>query len=534
MSDKYNIDDILSEVKKRREENEKELKVNSEPEAEATETQELTLSEEPAAKETPVPEEEPKDEEPAAEEAPEPAEEEEGINLSERPEEMFEITETGDEPSDGEEKELTPEERSAKKQSRVFKIVVAVLVVLIALAVAGAVVANNWLNTIKDNSKDTVATTEQPWEGMKELHESFEPINETEADELSSLEDMIKTWYYNGTPCSSTHVLNVLLIGEDTRGDEILEEGTRADSAIIVSVNIDTKQITLTSILRDSWAYWETVEGEEDSGKFGKINGAMSSADVNAYINCLENLYKIKIDNYAIVNFSSFEKIVDKLGGVTLTLTDEEIEEINNHPKRYGDVYIEKTFEGEKGKQELNGKQALAYCRIRKIDTDNARADRQKTCLIQIFKQTKKASTARLLGIVKALIPYVKTGFGKSEIIQISRYAFSQGWLDYKIVTESVPQHNLEGGSYPGMFGGQWIWRADFPADAYIVQSRIYGKTSITLAKRRVDTAQVRQEGFFKEGDSPTTATYINENYGEVTTLKNKEKKKDSETTEEE
>lgn len=82
---------------------------------------------------------------------------------------------------------------------------------------------------------------------------------------------------------------------------------------------------------------------------------------------------------------------------MTITITDREINEINNHPKRYGNVYIEKSYEGTEGKQKLNGKQALAYCRIRKIDTDNARADRQKTVLLQVFKKMKGSSTTELL-----------------------------------------------------------------------------------------------------------------------------------------
>lgn len=517
----YNIDDILSEVKKRREENEKEILAEKSRPV-------------PAQQEPSEPAEEPK----TAPEMPKEEKNEPENTVAEQPEEaggaedIFEITEDESAPMSNE-PEAAEEIIPPKKGSKALKIVIAVLIALIVMAVAGLAVANNWINSVVKNSDNTVATTESEWKGMSELEESFEPIQETEATELSSLEDMIRTLYYNGTPASSTHVLNVLLIGEDTRGEEILDEGTRADSAILVSVNIDTKTITLTSILRDSWAYWETTEGDEETGSFGKINGAMSSGDINAYINCLEKLYKVKIDNYAIVNFSSFEKIVDKLGGVKLKITEDEINEINNHPKRYGNVTIEKTFEGTEGKMKLSGKQALAYCRIRKIDSDNARADRQKTCLIQIFKQTKNASAAKLISVVNALIPYVKTGFGKSEIVKIARYAISQGWLGFDIVTESVPQQNLKGGVTRGSFGGQWIWRADFPADAYVLQTRLYGKSSITLAKIRVDTKTVRQEGFFSEGYRATSATYVNEAYGEATTLKEKKKNEEKVSSEE-
>ena len=544
MDEKYNIDDILSEVKQRRE---KEVKEQAEqsvqkappaepPVEEAEEVTQETPREKPEEKqeEAPAPAEVVKDAESevidaaevdAADDADEPDEEDDVlVNL-------VDLAEEGDEPfAFGEVAMRDESQPQRKKMSQKTKktIISALSILLVLVIIAGAtvfIVANNMLNDLLDNNESTVATTESQWTGMDVLEESFEPINEKEATELASLQDMIRDWYYNGTPCKSTHVINVLLIGEDTRGKEILDEGTRADSAIIVSVNIDTKQITLTSILRDAWAYWETEKGNAETGQFGKINGAMSTGDINAYINCLENLYKIQIDNYAIVNFDSFESIVDELGGVTLEITDAEINEINSHQKRYGHVTIEKKFEGSKGKQKLTGKEALAYCRIRKLDSDNMRADRQKTCLIKIFNQTKKASTVKLLKIVKKLIPYVKTNMGKSEITKIAKYAFTQGWLDFDTYMQNLPENNLKGGIYYG----QWIWRPDYPADAYNLQSIIYGKSSITLAHIRPDTAKCPDSGFFSEGSSAMYTTITNNNYGELTVVETTTKKEGSE-----
>lgn len=121
-----------------------------------------------------------------------------------------------------------------------------------------------------------------------------------------------------------------MLVGEDGYDPD---EESRADSAIIASINIDTKTITLTSVLRDTYAYWETEPGNKESGQFGKINGAKSSGDIKTYINAIENLYKIKIDNYATVDFESFKTIIDTLGGVEIEITSAEINEINNDQK---------------------------------------------------------------------------------------------------------------------------------------------------------------------------------------------------------
>ena len=549
----YNIDDILSEVKKRRaaEFSKKPEEQANEPEQKeapaADETSDLKAEEAPESITQEVAKEEPFAEEPPKEEKPEmvnlfelaakdePVQEEEELELSEEPDRT--VPEDELIPSKPDEPQPQPTKKKKKKKSKTQKILTAVIAALVTMIIAAIAVlaftANDWINEIINNSKDDVSPTEttEEWQGMKTLVESFDPIKETEADEIASMEDMIKTWYHNGTPCSSTHVLNVLLIGEDTRGKNILDEGTRADSAIIASVNIDTGEVILTSILRDAWAYWETEPGKESTGQFGKINGAMSVGDIHCYMRTIEQLYKIKLDGHAIVNFTSFKAIVNALGGVDIEITADEIKEINSHPKTYGDVWITKKFDGDKGVQTLNGRQALAYCRIRHIDSDGARADRQKTCLVQIFEKAKKSSKTTQLKIIKELIPYVKTSFGKNEIIKIARYAFSKGWLDYDMITTNVPEMNFKGGNFKPEYGGQWIWKADFPADAYMVQKRIYGKSSITLAKVRVDVKKVKQTGVYADGARATTATYVNKNYKEESTVPTTAKPKKAKTT---
>lgn len=542
--DEYSIDDILSELKERRE---KETNLNGKsedftlPNAESSEKAEEPQDEgenqpEEAfnimeyGAESPVDENANADTEKtdeaeteAAEKEQEPAEENEGSMVN-----LLELSEKEEQPKEEEDKK---DEKKSKKSRKTLKAIIAALVVLIVAAIIFAVLyANNALKNITNTDPEQSIVTESQWTGMDKLVENFEPIQETEATQLASLQDMIQTWYYNGVPCSSSHVLNVLLIGEDTRGDEILDDETRADAAIIASVNIDTKKITLTSILRDTYSYWETEKGDEQTAQFGKINGAMSTGDINSYINCVESLYKIDIDNYVIVNFDSFESIIDTLGGVTLELTDAEINEINNHKKRYGDVKIEKTYEGTHGKIKLNGKQALAYCRIRKLDSDNKRADRQKTCLIEVFNQVQDASTVKLLKVVNTLIPYVKTGFSKNEIIKIAKYAFSQGWLSYDTQMNTIPAARINEKGAGGIYYGAWCWKSDFPQDAYNLQMLLYGKSSITLAQTRVDVINCEEKGFYRDTGSCVSSTIYNEHYGELTTLESTTK--EEETTE--
>lgn len=369
-----------------------------------------------------------------------------------------------------------------KKGKAIISIIVVLLVMIVAAGVFAIFYANNMLNKVTDDKKGgTDYEMSTYYNGMDFLKENFPTIEEASAGDVYSYKEYLKQWYQNGDPVSSTHVLNILLIGEDTR-DEKITDTSRADSAIIASINVDTKEIHLTSVLRDLYVYFE-VDGK---GQYGKINAAASMGGMKCYINTIERYYKIAINNYAVVNFNSFPKIIDALGGVPIKITSAEINEINNHPRVYGNVTIKQTFDGTEGTMKLNGKQALAYCRIRHIDSDGARANRQKTVLNAILNKVKKSGTVDTVKTVNQLAGYVYTGYNKKELISIGNTALRDGWLDYEMKTKNVPAvENCKGGSRFSAAPGNWIWLADIPKDAYELQTEIYGKSNIKLSENR-------------------------------------------------
>lgn len=379
-----------------------------------------------------------------------------------------------------EEKEKTKFSKT-KKGKAIISIIIILLVMIIAAGVFALLYANNMLNKVTDDKNGEDYSMSTYYDGMDFLKEDFPSIKEASAGEVYSYSEYLKQWYQNGDPVSSTHVLNILLIGEDTR-EEKISDTSRADSAIIASINIDTKEIHLTSVLRDLYVYFE-VDGK---GQYGKINAAASMGGMKCYINAIERYYKIAINNYAVVNFNSFPKIIDELGGVTIKITSAEINEINNHPKTYGGVTIKQTFDGTEGKMLLNGKQALAYCRIRHIDSDGARANRQKTVLNALLKKMSNGGTVDTVKTVNALADYVYTGYSKKELISIGNTALKDGWLDFSMKTKNVPaEENCAGGQKFSAAPNNWIWLADIPKDAYELQMEIYGKSNIELSDDR-------------------------------------------------
>ena len=387
-------------------------------------------------------------------------------------------------------REKSEKRRNKKKKRKILISVIAILlVVIIGAGSFGYYYIDKIMSNITVDPVDPDASSEgtktEEWHGMDEVITNFVPIYET--TDIYSYRDFAKTWYYNGEPASSTNILNVMLIGEDTRGDEIVEEGVLADSVIIASVNTETGELILSSILRDTYAYYELVPGDESTGTYGKLNEAMSEGNLNAYINAIERIYKVNIDNYVLVNFSNFKQIIDTLGGVTIEMTSAEIREINNNPDRYGDVYIE----GDAGVKQLTGEQALAYSRIRYIDSDIYRSERQRTVLLNVFDQLKNASISKLTKVAIKLLPYVRTGFTKGEILSIGSYGFSHGWLGYNIVTHTVPINETKAdGTVVNVWTddtsyGSSTLKVDLPLAAQVLQEKIYGRTNINLAEDR-------------------------------------------------
>ena len=233
----YSIDDILSEVKRRRESENRE-QANTEAQVSAQTFKqaepEKNIEAEPKLKDD-IKVQQPEVKVSVAEEEP-------------KKEEKVKFSKT-------------------KKGKAIISIIVVLLVMIVAAGVFAIFYANNMLNKVTDDNKGgTDYEMGTYYNGMDFLKEDFPTIEEASAGDVYSYKEYLKQWYQNGDPVSSTHVLNILLIGEDTR-DEKITDTSRADSAIIASINVDTKEIHLTSVLRDLYVYFE-VDGK---GQYGKI-----------------------------------------------------------------------------------------------------------------------------------------------------------------------------------------------------------------------------------------------------------------------
>lgn len=196
----------------------------------------------------------------------------------------------------------------------------------------------------------------------------------------------------------SKDIINILLIGIDYNDSDNKRGNT--DSMIIASINKSDHSIKLISIMRDTYV---TLSG------FGgrKLNSVYNCGGISLLSHTIEDNFGVPLDGYFMVGFDLFRHIVDDMGGVTLTLTEDEAEYINtNHKVRYK---AKKLKHVKSGTNVYNGTQALAYARIRGIGNDFERTNRQRKVLISCFNEFKTASLTEQVRITKKIFEDIQT-----------------------------------------------------------------------------------------------------------------------------
>jgi LCP family protein required for cell wall assembly len=304
----------------------------------------------------------------------------------------------------------------------------------------------------------------------------FDTIYEETAD---SYKEAVRNWATNGGEVMySNHVINILCCGVDTRNPNAIAGLT--DTILIMSINTELKTLTLTSIMRDSFCYIQNPDGS--GGTFNKINAAFPFYGVDGLIPAIENNFKIRIDGYALINFSLFKAAIDKLGGVTVPVQQYEANYMNNN---YQNCSIEAG-----DAVTLTGDEALAFCRSRKCDSDGdvSRTRRQRQVIQSLLGKAKDIKLSELDDYVKDFLPYVQTSYTTKDVLELGTRAITEEWAVYEFKQVLAPSEDaIKGVSGSAM----WYWAVDYPLAAQNVQNAIYGKTNIELAEDRVTAIQL-------------------------------------------
>ncbi|MDO4268959.1 MAG: LCP family protein, partial [Eubacteriales bacterium] len=268
--------------------------------------------------------------------------------------------------------------RRKKKRRRMITMIVAECIALIFIGAYGFVAR-------------TMAKMQRP--------ENFK-IEELETNDLNSevVERMKGYW-------------TIAVFGVDSRGNAVTK-GTNADVNILCNVNRDTGEIRLVSVYRDTYLNVST------RGEYNKLNYAYASGGPEQAVETLNRNLDLKIDDYMTFNWKAVANAIDILGGVDIELSKAEFYYINS--------FITETVKAtgigshqltHAGMNHLDGVQAVAYGRLRLMDTDFARTERQRKVIEQAFQKAKQADFQTLYVLIGTVFPQTSTSIGVDDLV---------------------------------------------------------------------------------------------------------------------
>lgn len=208
----------------------------------------------------------------------------------------------------------------------------------------------------------------------------------------------------------------IAVFGVDSRGTNV-SKGTNSDVNIICNINRDTGEIRLVSVFRDSY-----LNLGDEVNSYNKINQAYAVGGPQQALKALNKNLDLNIENYITFNWKAVADGINILGGVEIDISKAELYYIN--------AFITETQKAtgiptrqlsKTGLQTLDGVQAVAYGRLRLMDTDYARTERQKKVISKAFEKAKKADWAALNNIMVTTFPQVATNIELDDIIKEAR-----------------------------------------------------------------------------------------------------------------
>lgn len=230
---------------------------------------------------------------------------------------------------------------------------------------------------------------------------------------------------------------NIALFGVDSR-DGSLQTGARSDSIMVISINQETKDVKITSIYRDTCL---KVPGYG----FSKATHAYAYGGAELSMSMLNTNLDLDITEFATVDFGVLAKIIDAVGGIDLDISDAEYSLINPLIDEQNSVTgSDSEYISGPGYQHVNGTQTTAYARIRKIDSDFKRAERQRIVLSKVFEEAKSANIGTLLNIIDTILPEVYTNMTSTDLISLAKDIFN-----YNIADQTGWPFEKETGSLP-------------------------------------------------------------------------------------
>lgn len=351
-----------------------------------------------------------------------------------------------------------------KRKRPVLKIILIILLILMILI--GAVAAFLWtkLDLIQfENEIDYSVYHTEPAPTDAAVDATVAAEVEDEIVDISGLE-VVETAppVPESEVFDDTNVLNILLIGTDERTKEF-NTNARSDSMILVSIDRVNNTVKLVSLERGIAA--PVLEGVYE-GQYDWLTHIFRYGGADLLTRTVEHCFKVDVDHYVRVNFNSVRQVVDTIGGITVDLTENEAWALNkaldSHQTRL-----------QEGINRVNGATALSFARLRSIDSDWKRVERQRKVILAVVDELKGSSLLELNDLADEVLPLIQTNMTKLELAELILYA--PNFLQASFDQMTIPKQ----GTYGGMtiMGGKGSFAVDFEVNNAILREFLYGTT---------------------------------------------------------
>lgn len=350
-----------------------------------------------------------------------------------------------------------------------IRIVSVSLVAVLALGLAGYGYFHSKYRLMKI-SDGKFSSTEVSAEGDTQDQLENEELQSREIEEKQAIEA-------TGEIEEDQAVFNVLLIGTDDRTTEF-SDNARGDTCILLSINRKTNQVHLVSFER---AIGVKIPSGEYAGQWDWLTHMFWYGGPYLMTREIRENFKVDVTKYIRVNIRTFMELVDSVGGVDIDMTEAECNNIN-HPEgtftagNIKGMHVEEEVQQDlvPGVNHLNGATAMCYARLRAIDDDWHRVERQRKVILAAVENLKKMNVTELDQLLNNVLPLVQTNLTEADIASLIPEAGTFVNMDYDTITFPL-KHTY--GLMDGMCGRK-VLALDFETNSEELQNFLYGETT--------------------------------------------------------
>ena len=231
---------------------------------------------------------------------------------------------------------------------------------------------------------------------------------------------------------------NILVYGIDSR--KVSDYKCRTDSMIIVTINKRDNTVKLTSLMRDIGVYIGDTDATAGK-KLKKLNSAYVYGGVGLMINTINRTFDLDIQRFVMLDFTSAAAVIDLCGGVDITVSADEVKYANEF------IDYQNKWTGSKspkisssGRQTLNGVQAVAWSRIRYLDSDFVRTSRQRTIAQALIEKVGDMNYFEKIRLLEKSTGMFETNMQPKDLMRVGYYGAkgAHGLKQYRVPEDKM------------------------------------------------------------------------------------------------